>query len=119
MTDRKKPGVAFWATVTMSLPVLYVLSFAPLLWLDANDYIADESLFWDAGRIYSIPIRAAYEIGPDPVRDELNSGEFSYRQESLPRPAIVRANRTVAYGRNRVRSSGVGRRQVSFLPNQR
>jgi hypothetical protein len=33
MTDRKKPGVAFWATVVVvGLPVLYVLSFGPACW---------------------------------------------------------------------------------------
>ena len=32
MTSRKKPGVAFWATVAFSLPVLYVLSFGPVCW---------------------------------------------------------------------------------------
>jgi hypothetical protein len=29
MTSRKKPGVAFWATVAMSLILLYVLSIRP------------------------------------------------------------------------------------------
>jgi hypothetical protein len=34
MTDRKKPGVAFWATVVVvCLPLLYVLSFGPACWL--------------------------------------------------------------------------------------
>jgi hypothetical protein len=28
--DRKKPGVAFWTTMVLSLPVLYVLSFGPM-----------------------------------------------------------------------------------------
>jgi hypothetical protein len=33
MTDRKKPGVTFWATVVVaSLPLLYVLSFGPACW---------------------------------------------------------------------------------------
>ena len=31
-TDRKKPGWAFWTTVALSLPVLYVLSFGPACW---------------------------------------------------------------------------------------
>jgi hypothetical protein len=31
--SRKKPGVAFWATVVVvSLPLLYVLSFGPVCW---------------------------------------------------------------------------------------
>lgn len=28
--SRKKPGVAFWATVAVILPALYVLSFGPM-----------------------------------------------------------------------------------------
>jgi hypothetical protein len=34
MTDRKKPGVAFWVTVVVvvCLPLLYVLSFGPACW---------------------------------------------------------------------------------------
>ena len=33
MTDRKKPGVAFWATVVVvAMPLLYVLSFGPACW---------------------------------------------------------------------------------------
>jgi hypothetical protein len=34
MTDRKKPGVAFWETVVVvSIPLLYVLSFGPACWM--------------------------------------------------------------------------------------
>jgi hypothetical protein len=34
MTDRKKPGVAFWATVVVvGLPLLYVLGIKPVCWL--------------------------------------------------------------------------------------
>ncbi len=33
-TDRKKPGVAFWATVVVvCLPLLYVLSVGPACWV--------------------------------------------------------------------------------------
>ena len=37
MTSRKKPGVAFWATVGLVGLVLYVLSFGPAIWLVAHD----------------------------------------------------------------------------------
>jgi hypothetical protein len=34
VTDRKKPGVAFWASVVVVvLPLLYVLSFGPACWI--------------------------------------------------------------------------------------
>jgi hypothetical protein len=33
MTSRKKPGVAFWATVVLVIVLLYPLSFGPVCWL--------------------------------------------------------------------------------------
>jgi hypothetical protein len=37
MTDRKKPGVAFWATVAVVVALLaYPLSFGPACWLVAQ-----------------------------------------------------------------------------------
>jgi hypothetical protein len=39
MTDRKKPGVAVWATVVVvSLPLLYLLGFGPACWLTAQSW---------------------------------------------------------------------------------
>ena len=31
-SDRKKPGVAFWATMVGVVPALYVASFGPVCW---------------------------------------------------------------------------------------
>ena len=31
-TDRKKPGVAFWASVVMTIALLYPISFGPACW---------------------------------------------------------------------------------------
>jgi hypothetical protein len=37
MTDRKKPGMAFWATVVVVVALLaYLLSFGPACWLSAK-----------------------------------------------------------------------------------
>ena len=37
MTDPKKPGVAFWATVVVvCLPIAYVLSFGPACWISSH-----------------------------------------------------------------------------------
>ena len=37
MTDRKKPGVAFWATVVLVVVLtLYVLSFGPACWITSR-----------------------------------------------------------------------------------
>ncbi len=33
---RKKPGVAFWATVVASLPVLYLAGFGPACWISSR-----------------------------------------------------------------------------------
>ena len=36
MTDRKKPGVAFWVAVPLAVVALYILSFGPACWLTAG-----------------------------------------------------------------------------------
>ena len=49
MTDRKKTGVAFWATVVMAGLVLYVLSIGPASWLVDRNLLsipAAENLYW-------------------------------------------------------------------------
>jgi hypothetical protein len=46
MTDRKKPGVAFWATVMVaSLAALYVLSFGPACWIASRTRTDDAAFF--------------------------------------------------------------------------
>jgi hypothetical protein len=39
-TDRKKPGVAFWATVALVPMLLYVASFGPAWWLGHRQVIS-------------------------------------------------------------------------------
>src|SRR5690242_19249125 len=42
MTSRKKPGVAFWATVVMVALLAYPLSMGPVCWIcDRNSQIVD------------------------------------------------------------------------------
>jgi hypothetical protein len=36
MTDRKKPGVAFWATVVVVAVLLYPISFGPACWITSR-----------------------------------------------------------------------------------
>jgi hypothetical protein len=46
MTDRKKPGLAFWATVVVvGLPLLYVLSFGPACWITSRCSLPGDWLF--------------------------------------------------------------------------
>ena len=40
-SSRKKPGVAFWTTAALLvLPVLYVVSFGPVVWLADRDVVS-------------------------------------------------------------------------------
>ena len=36
MTDRKKPGAAFWATVVVVVVLIYPLSFGPACWISSR-----------------------------------------------------------------------------------
>src|SRR5262245_50622831 len=44
MTDRKKPDVAFWVTVAVSVALLYPLSFGPACWIASRDGGEPEAL---------------------------------------------------------------------------
>jgi hypothetical protein len=68
MTDRKKPGVAFWATVVavVVVLVLYPLSWGPALWLQGSGYWP-ERLIW-VDHVYD-PLRLLLEHSPEPVDD--------------------------------------------------
>lgn len=62
MTCRKKPGVAFWATVVVVvLLVLYPLSWGPQLWLMMSGHVP----VW-TDRLYN-PLRYALERAPQGV----------------------------------------------------
>jgi hypothetical protein len=48
MTSRKKPGVAFWATVALVVVIVgYPLSFGPACWISSH-FANDESAFVSA-----------------------------------------------------------------------
>lgn len=68
MTDSKKPGVTFWATVVGVVVVLYVASFGPATWLSERVETADP-LLWTFYR----PISWICDYGPRPIRDALES----------------------------------------------
>ena len=76
MTDRKKPGVAFWATVTIVVVAIYIASFGPACWWFASRDPAS-ILIGDphrspryAPRVYW-PIGWLAENGPLPIGDAI------------------------------------------------
>ena len=66
-SDRKKPGVAFWATAGLVVVLLYFASFGPACWLDSRGIIAS----WLIERSY-LPIRKLAHCSPEPMRSALN-----------------------------------------------
>jgi hypothetical protein len=69
MTDRKKPGVAFWASVVLVTALAYPLSFGPACWLAYRDYMSDD-VRHIATVTYS-PIALISENGPQPLQDAI------------------------------------------------
>jgi hypothetical protein len=69
MTDSKKPGVAFWATVVVGPPLLYVLSLVPIWWLDHHDMIPDEGAAHEIVWGYCAPVRWLHDNGPGWFRE--------------------------------------------------
>ena len=73
MTDRKKPGLAFWATVVVVLAlVVYPLSFGPACWTAVRGWLpapAEHAL-----REFYMPIRRLARHGPRPVSQSIAEG---------------------------------------------
>jgi hypothetical protein len=72
MTERKKPGVAFWATVAMVVLVLYVLSLLLIRLFESQGMISRHDriiggILW----MYCTPARGIIENGPAWIRDSL------------------------------------------------
>jgi hypothetical protein len=67
MTDRKKPGVAFWASVVVAV-LIYPLSFGPACWICTRSPMVE---IWDfPDRAYQ-PILWAWKEGPKPMRNAI------------------------------------------------
>ncbi len=67
--SRKKPGVAFWATVVVVVIVLYLLSFGPAFWL--LDYCDNPEWACYAAEIVYFPILYVASVAPQPIRDAI------------------------------------------------
>jgi hypothetical protein len=70
MTSRKKPGVAFWATVGLVGVAGYVLSIGPAAWF-VNHNAGHEYLV-TAYFIFYGPILVLSVFGPEPFRAALD-----------------------------------------------
>jgi hypothetical protein len=66
--SRKKPGVAFWATVVVVVLVLYVASFGPACWLSSRTGTGVRAL-----PIIYRPITSCMRIEDFPFRGTSNS----------------------------------------------
>jgi hypothetical protein len=69
MTSRKKPGVAFWATVVVVVIVLYVASFGPAVWVIGREWSPDWT--YEAFLCVYAPIFLLHESGPLPIHDAI------------------------------------------------
>ena len=54
MTDRKKPGIAFWATVALVVVLAYPLSFGPWCW--AYSRVPPSKIVCEATSMFYSPI---------------------------------------------------------------
>ena len=64
-SDRKKPGVAFWATVVVCLLVAYPLSTGPVIWI--TDELDNEAADAWCEFVYA-PVIWLKDNGPAPIR---------------------------------------------------
>jgi hypothetical protein len=74
-SDRKKPGVAFWATlVVVAVFVIYPLSLGPACWLLTQEW-KPEGTHGVVQQVFA-PILWVYRNGPQPVHNVMRSGEI-------------------------------------------
>jgi hypothetical protein len=70
-SDRKQPGVAFWTTIVVVVPVLYVLSFGPACWISSRRPVGTGETSARSAKIVSIayrPMMWTYDISPKFIR---------------------------------------------------
>jgi hypothetical protein len=95
MTDRKKPGVAFWATVVAVTVLAYPLSIGPATWLEARYSTEDSPSILDS--VYR-PVLWTAHRSPDFVKNSLEwylsiglpAGEdATFDEESIIRGTVL------------------------------
>jgi len=67
--DRKKPGVAFWASVGLVVLVGYPLSLFPLVWAANHNVIHEGSTAERLGLVYITPVIWLQDNGPAWLND--------------------------------------------------
>ena len=83
MTDRKKPGVAFWATVVLVVVLVgYPLSFGPACWITSRRGTTPEV-------IYKIYRPVIYNWGRAPRSGSLWKAVHWYAQLGAPGGSIM------------------------------
>lgn len=70
MTGRKKPGVAFWATVMVVVVLAYALSFGPLECVASRGFLPEFVDDAFIGTVYRPLAWLAFD-GPEPVRNAI------------------------------------------------
>ena len=75
--DRKRPGVAFWATVVVVVGLVYCLSYGPLCWAInkmANRGWLRPDTDWIRQLIFLVilPIRLLHSDGPRSISDAID-----------------------------------------------
>ena len=70
ITNRKKPGVAFWATVVVVVVLLYVTSFGPARWILPHTDLPE----WTCETICALyrPVIWIEKHGPAPIRNAVS-----------------------------------------------
>jgi hypothetical protein len=69
IVNRREQWAKRTLAVVVGLPVLYFLSFGPLMWLEAQGYMY--SSFGDHLRAYAAPVRMIYDHSPQPIKNVL------------------------------------------------
>ncbi len=70
--NRRERWAKWTLATTLSIPVLYMLSFLPLFWLETHGYISLDSGVGEVCRAYASPVRVIYDSGPQTLRNALN-----------------------------------------------
>ncbi len=84
MTSRKKPGVAFWATVVVVALIAYPLSWGPAYWVCGK--VGGPEWGWQALSCIYSPMHKKARWAPDRVRNALDSYYYWWNPDARDPP---------------------------------